>query len=404
MRPFPMKILLLCNKPPWPPLEGGPIAMNAMVKGLIESGHQVKVLAVNALKYNVKASDIPESYKSDTGIELVDVDLSLRPLPALWSLIKRESYHVSRFISGDFKAALKRILLNEKFDIIQFETLYTTPYISLIRSLSNAKLVLRAHNIEHLIWKRIANGERNPLKKFYLSQLASALEKYEIQTLNLLNGVVAITANDASWFIRVKSNLPVTAIPFGMNISERIKAENGSHAHKNFFHLGSMNWMPNQEGIRWFLKEVWTEAAKMYPGITFSLAGRSMPGEFLKLTAPGVVVDGEVPDAYEYMKQHGVMIVPLFSGSGIRIKIIEGMMAGKAIITTPVGAEGIHYTHGVNILIVETAGEMLNAIEFAIKNPEAIDSIGNAARKLVAEEHNNSVLMQKLNSFYTELF
>lgn len=79
------------------------------------------------------------------------------------------------------------------------------------------------------------------------------------------------------------------------------------------------------------------------------------------------------------------------------------MMAGKAIITTPVGAEGINYTHGVNIIIVETAGEMLNAIEFALKNPEAIDSIGLAARKLVAAEHNNDVLMQKLNSFYIDL-
>jgi glycosyltransferase involved in cell wall biosynthesis len=399
-----MKILLLCNKPPWPPLEGGPIAMNAMVKGLIESGHQVKVLAVNARKYNVNASDIPESYQSETGIELVEVDLSLRPLPALWSLIKRESYHVSRFISNDFKAALKRILINEKFDIIQFETLYTTPYISLIRSLSDAKLVLRAHNIEHLIWKRIAGGETNPVKKFYLSHLASALEKYEKQTLNLLNGVVAITPIDASWFIREKSNLPVTAIPFGMKTTASGAAESSTHAHKNFFHLGSMNWMPNQEGIRWFIKEVWPEATELFPGITFSLAGRSMPGEFSKLSAPGVVVDGEVPDASEYMRQHGVMIVPLFSGSGIRIKIIEGMMAGKAIITTPVGAEGINYTNGKNILIAETAGEMLKAIEFVMKNPEAIDSIGNAARQLVAAEHNNSLLMQKLNSFYIDLY
>ena len=110
-----MKILLLCNKPPYPAFEGGPMAMNSIVTGLLEAGHQVKILAVNSEKFNVKASDIPEEYRQKTGIELIDVDLSIRPLRAFLNLFSKKSYHVERFISEDFKARLTEVLKKEQF-------------------------------------------------------------------------------------------------------------------------------------------------------------------------------------------------------------------------------------------------------------------------------------------------
>ncbi len=399
-----MNILLLCNKPPWPPLEGGPIAMNAMVKGLMNAGHHVKVLSVNSNKYNVQPGDIPEDYKKSTGIELVYLDLSIKPLPAFLSLVKNESYHISRFISKEFETALIRILKAEKFDVIQFETLYTTPYISLIRGLSDARLVLRAHNIEHLIWKRIAKGTTNPLKKWYINKLARTLEDYEKSVLDKLDGVVAITGKDANYFRSIKPGLKVIDIPFGIdadtdNPTMTVEPTQGY----KLFHLGSMNWMPNQEGIRWFLNEVWPDLHARYPELTFSLAGRAMPQWLVKLKIPGVIVDGEVPDALAYMQQHDAMIVPLFSGSGIRIKIIEGMLAGKTIITTTVGAEGINYTAGKELLIANDAPDFARAIEILIVQPFAYQEIGRSARELVLKEHNNALLMEKLTDFYSSL-
>ena len=399
-----MKILLLCNKPPWPPLEGGPIAMNAMVQGLLKNGHQVKVLSVNSNKYNVKAEDIPAAYKKSTGIELVYLDLSIKPIPALIHLLKNESYHISRFVSDDFEKVLSRILKEERFDIIQFETLFTTPYISLIRSLSDARLVLRAHNIEHLIWKRIANGTRNPLKKWYLNHLSETLCNYEQSVLEKLDGLVAITAKDAGYFKQLQPELPVIDIPFGMDVDgvsspKPIPPTRGL----KLFHLGSMNWMPNQEGIKWFLEKVWPDLYARNPELTFSLAGRGMPQWLTTLKIPGVIVDGEVPDAQAYMDSHDAMIVPLFSGSGIRIKIIEGMLAGKTIITTPVGAEGINYTPGKDLLLAGDADEFIQAVEFLLNQPQAHQEIGQAARELVRRDHNNAVLMEKLTKFYTLL-
>lgn len=399
-----MNILLLCNKPPWPPLEGGPIAMNAMIQGLLKNGHQVKVLSVNTNKYNVKPEDIPDDYRKSTGIELVYLDLSIKPIPALIHVLKNKSYHISRFISTDFEKVLARILKEEHFDIVQFETLFTTPYIPIIRRLSDARLVLRAHNIEHLIWKRIASGTRNPLKKWYLNHLSKTLHSYEHSVLKMLDGVVAITGKDADYFTQLQPELPVIDIPFGMNVESDSPAEPIPPTRGlKLFHLGSMNWMPNQEGIKWFLDKVWPDLHSRNPMLTFSLAGRGMPQWLTSLKMPGVIVDGEVPDAQIYMDNHDAMIVPLFSGSGIRIKIIEGMLAGKTIITTPVGAEGINYTPGKDMLLASNADEFIQSVEFLLNQPQAHQEIGKAARELVRRDHNNALLMEKLTKFYTLL-
>ena len=400
-----MKILLLCNKSPWPPLEGGPIAMNAMATGLIKAGHQVKILAINSNKYSVSQRSIPEDYRLKTGIETVYIDLSVRPVAAFFNLFTGKSYHVERFITKHFENALTAILKKEKFDIIQFETLFTSPYLKLIRSLSDARIVLRAHNIEHLIWERIAGGCANPVKKLYLNHLARTLKMYEVETLQQVDGIVAITNKDAEFFRDAAPQTPVIAIPFGISadVSDELPQNVKEDKFPTLFHLGSMNWIPNQEGIRWFIKNVWPAVSARHPQLKFHLAGREMPGWLKETKIPGIVIDGEVPDAKEYMLSHTLMIVPLFSGSGIRIKIIEGMQACKAIITTAIGAEGIAVLNGEHLLLAEDAEGFINAIDQCLETPGLIHKLGQNAQTLVKRDHNNDVLMQKISEFYEQL-
>jgi len=401
-----MNILLLCNKSPWPPSEGGPIAMNAMAEGLINADHSIKILAINSNKYSVDPDSIPSDYRIRTRIEAVYIDLSVKPLPALLNLFSGKSYHVERFISKDFETALVRILKTEKFDIVQFETLFTTPYAKIIRQLTNARLVLRAHNIEHLIWERIALGCKNPLKKIYLSHLARTLKSYEIETCRQMDGIVAITAKDADFFRRLAGKIPVTDVPFGINFQLNHTAADQSEEpphEAGLFHLGSMNWIPNQEGIKWFISKVWPKVHTLYPELKFHLAGREMPEWLKNSNQPGIKIDGEVPDAMAYMKSRSIMVVPLLSGSGIRIKIIEGMLAGCAIITTPIGAEGIGFTDGENILIADEAEAFVEKISQLIQNPGLAEKIGKNARLLVKKDHNNQILMQNLTDFYKGL-
>lgn len=399
-----MKILLLCNKSPWPLHEGGPIAMHAIISGLLKAGHEVKVLAANTNKYFVSPESIPAEFAEKTRIEFAYIDLSVRPLGALYNLLTGQSYHVTRFLNRDFEQKLIRILKEDSFDLIQCEMLYTTVYLDIIRKYSKAPVVLRAHNIEHLIWKRIAENSHNPLKKFYLKQLYLTLRAYELEILKKVNGIVAITAKDAGFFSEYAGKTPVISVPYGRDLAKGPDKPKTEHVIvPDLFHIGSMNWIPNAEGIQWFLSMVWPELHKEFPNLKLYLAGRMMPDWLLRSEYPNVVIDGEVPDASVYMQQHSVMIVPLFSGSGIRIKIIEAMENGKAVITTSIGAEGIQYKSGVDLMIADSKEAFIAAIRKLITETEFRQTICDNARELIRSKHDNALLIRDLEAFYKNI-
>ena len=396
-----MKILLLCNKPPYPASEGGPMAMNSIITGLLDAGHQVKILAVNSEKFNVKESDIPDEYKKKTGIELIDVDLSVKPTNAFLNLFTKKSYHVERFISDDFKAKLIEVLEKEQFDIVQLEMLYMAPYVEDIRAHSKAMIVLRAHNVEHKIWERIAKETRPLLKRWYINHLAKTLKEYELNALETVDGIAAITRKDAAFF-RKYSSKPVIDIPFGV-YPEEFTPKYEIEGKPKFYHIGSMNWMPNEEGIRWFINEVLPKTVEKVPDFVYHLAGRNMPEWLTTMDDPHVDVVGEVPDAKAFVADHDVAIVPLLSGSGIRIKIIESMAMGKTVITTRVGAEGILYDEEVNLIIAENKAKMVEAIRSINENPQIAVKIGQAARRLVEETYDNRKIIARLLMFYEQI-
>ena len=396
-----MKILLLCNKPPYPASEGGPMAMNSIITGLLDAGHEVKILAVNTEKFHVKESDIPEEYRKKTGIELIDIDLSVRPLMAFLNLFTKKSYHVERFISDDFKKRLAEVLQKEHFDVVQLEMLYMTPYVETIRKHSKAMIVLRAHNVEHKIWERIAKETKFFLKRWYIKHLAKTLKEYELNALETVDGIAAITRKDAAFFRKYCSK-PIIDLPYGV-YPEEFTPNSEIEGKPKFYHIGSMNWMPNEEGIRWFIDEVLPKTVEKVPNFVYHLAGRNMPEWLKEMKDPHVNVIGEVPDAKAFVSDHDVAIVPLLSGSGIRIKIIESMAMGKTVITTRVGAEGILYDEEVNIIIAENKAKIVEAIRSLNENPAIAVRIGQAARKLVEETYDNRKIIARLLMFYEQI-
>ncbi len=393
---------MLCSKSPWPKYEGGPIAMYAMITGLQAAGHTVKVLAANTNKYTVDPETIPADFKEKTQIEFVDLDLSISVFGAACNFLSRKSYHISRFHTKAIANKLTQILRNETFDIIQLETLQMATYLDIIRKYSKAPVVLRAHNIEHKIWQRIADNCPNPFKRIYINHLYKALKRFEIGILNKIDGIIAITPVDARNFDKLSHSSNIVSIPFGINLNSL--PENPVQPElASLFHIGTMNWFPNEESIKWLITEVWPEVNKRMPEIELHLAGRYMPPWLLKLSKPNITVDGEVPDVWEYMQKFSIMVVPLFSGSGIRIKIVEAMAAGKAIITTAIGAEGINYENGQHLIIAKDAKSFTDAIIKLCNDKNLRDTLGKNARMLIAKEHDNNMLMKKLTDFYTGL-
>ena len=375
------------------------MAMNQLVEGLANAGHSVKVLAVNSKKYHIKKEDVPQEYINKTHIEWIDVDLSVKAWPALTHFVSGKSYHVARFVSEAFESKLLEVLKTERFDIVQLETLFLAPYIPVIRANSDSKIILRQHNIEHLIWKRMAVRNRFSLKGIYFYHLYKTLKEYELNLLNKVDAVLPITEKDAAFF-REHTQTKIQAIPFGVEIPE----ESGSQEPENaLFYIGAMNWMPNIEGLRWLLKNVWPTLNLKFPELKFYIAGREMPPWLLNLKVNNVVVLGEVEDAEQFVRSKKIAVVPIFSGSGIRIKIIESMSLGKAIVSTTTGAEGINYENGKNIFIADTAEAFIQDISTLYTQPESAEKMGREARQLIIEEHQTGGIIRRLTGLYEEI-
>jgi glycosyltransferase involved in cell wall biosynthesis len=397
-----MRILQLCNKPPFPPIDGGTKAMLTLTKGLLRAGHEVKVLSISTPKHPLNPEEIPPELLAKTSMEGVFVDTSLNIVDAFTDLVTADNYNISRFFSPDMDIRLIRLLTTEQFDVVLLESLFMTPYIPTLRRYSRARIVLRSHNLEHVIQQRIALGERNFLKRPYRQFLAKQLERYEMEVLHKVDGVAAISPADADHFISHGTDTPVTTIPFGVD-PEAYPMGAPTDGHAGFFHLGSMDWLPNEEGIRWLLREVWPAVMAARPQARLHLAGNKMPEDLLNASIAGVEVLGRVPDAIAYMQAHPIMVVPLFSAGGMRVKIIEGMAMGRAVISTSIGAEGIACTDGRDILLANDADAFVAHMVQLTDDPERARRIGRAAHQLVVGHYSEAAIARDLSSFFQDL-
>ena len=395
-----MKVLQICYKPPYPPVDGGTVGMHCITKGLLADGHNVKVLSVFSDKHPVRYKSMDDDYRSATRFEAEYIDLSIHPLDAAVSLLCGESYNVKRFESKSFANKIIDVLSKDTFDIIQVESIFLAPYVPVIRSHTNTPIVMRAHNVEYMIWRKLALSTSSPLKRWYIKKLALSLRAYELEHVNDFDGIVCVTDLDADTFRREGCRRPIMVRPFGIDPKPAI---NTNVEPYSLFHIAAMDWQPNLDGVNWFLDKVWPLIHNKLPQVNLYLAGRKMPETLLTLKLDGVHVVGEVPDAFEFMASKQINIVPLLAGSGIRVKIIEAMSIGKPVISTTIGAEGIKYTDGKDILIANTPEEFMHQIERCLNTPQLLEHIGSNAHSLAMKEYDNNALSKRLVDFYNKI-
>lgn len=394
-----MKILQVCNRIPFPPKDGGSIGIYNYTKEYSESGNEVTMLAMNTKKHFINLSDLPKNFTNFADIHSVYIDNSIKTTEAFFSFFKGECYILKRFISKEFEKKLIEILEKNKFDIVHLDGLYVSPYTEIIRQYSNAKIVYRAHNVEYLIWERMAQNTFFGLKKIYFNTLAAQLKEYERQQLNKFDLVVAITHEDEAMIKQLGCKAPIIVSPAGLEL-EKYEPDFSHTEFPSLFYIGGLDWMPNQEGLLWFLKNIWAEVHKEFTQLKFYIAGRNMPKWFGKLKYPNVMIVGEVEDAMSFMNSKSIMLVPLLSGGGMRIKIIEGMAMGKAIISTSIGAEGIVHSHWKNILIADKPYEFVRYISQCVSDKLFCEKTGNAAMEFVKEKYDNKKVVKELIDYY----
>ena len=398
-----MRILQLTNKVPYPPRDGGAIASLTLARELAKAGHEVIVLAMNTSKHFLESDQIPSLQLSGLRVDIVPVDTRIRWHHALANLLfSRLPYNAIRFISDDYRAHLRILLAENNFDFIILDQIYTGLYLDDIRSCTSTPIVLRAHNIEHEIWERTAKSSAG-LKRLYLAILASRIRRFELSLINRYDALVPITQRDADHFTKFGNKKPCHVLPAGMDVPE-LPLEEAPKMAISVAHLGALDWLPNQDGIRWFIRQVWPIIRKNIPGIEFHLAGRNAPERFdIQTAAPGVVFHGEIDDAAGFIKVHQIFVVPLFSGSGMRIKLLDYMSAGRATVTTTIGAEGIAIVSGREAFIADQPEDFANQIISLARNPERCAEVGRNARKFILNNFDNQTLITEFTDFLTTI-
>ncbi len=398
-----MKILQLSKKFPYPPKDGEIIAINHLSKALRASGCELTLLAMNTSKHPFSIKDLPSDFEHYKAIYSVDIDNRVKALDAFFNLFSSRSYHIERFVSKNYETQLIEILKTEKFDLVQLETLYLAPYIPIIRRYSDAKIALRSHNVEHEIWKRIAKNTAFGPKKWYLQLLTRRLERFEQEQLNTADILVAITGKDLDFFKTMGLNISHCVAPIGLNLKEYPASIIDSQKKPKLSFIGALDWIPNVEGLQWLLQEVWPLVLDKEPDAQFHIAGRHSPAWLLQNKQKGIKIHGEVASATAFMGEYEILLVPLLSGSGMRVKILEGMAMGRLVISTSVGIEGIFAQDGKEVFVADTPLDFANKIIEALRRASQVAEMGVAAHNFISTHFDNMSIAQNLLLKYKDL-
>jgi glycosyltransferase involved in cell wall biosynthesis len=240
------------------------------------------------------------------------------------------------------------------------------------------------------------------IQKIYLGIQAKRLRKFEHEIFLSVDAIVPITDADAVYISKLSSS-PIHSAITGVDFKKYPKTNSTDFNPLSIFHFGSMDWIPNQEAVDWFLAKCWPVISCQVPEAKFVIAGRNIPKRFKLLANERIIVLENVPDAAEIYNQFNVMIVPVLSGSGMRIKIVEGMCFGKAIVSTQIGAEGINAKHGKDILLIDEPSEFANAVIRLLKNENERFVLEENAYSFARNHFDYLSVAGNLVAFYNQL-
>ena len=393
-----MRVLQLTKKVPFPSKDGESMAILSLASSLVSNGVSVDLLSLNTNKHRFSSNlyDLDSTiYRS---INMVEINTDFHPISFLINLFSSIPYQISRFVKKEYKVKLVSLLTQNKYDFILLETVYLTPYISVIKRYSSAKILLRTHNMEYEIWDRLYKGANWGVSKLLYQWLAHQMFRYESFRLHSIDYLIAISKRELLMFKASYPSLNGSVVPITWNASKESyqKTLKSNTQNISLFFIGSLDWKPNQEGLLWFLHKVWPICQAKFPHLSFYVAGRNMPEKIKQMTLDGVFMMGEVDDAAAFVNQHDIAIVPLLSGSGMRAKIIEAMALGKVVITTSIGLEGIEAQDAFNVCLADSPEDFVNVIQFLLTHPDQMIKMGINAHHNIMNNYESVTMGKKL--------
>ena len=391
-----MRLLYLTNKPIFPLVDGGCKAMFRFLVCLLEGGNEIDHICISTHKHPFDADSYPGDLRKKISVEHVRIATEVKPKEVVKHLFNRRSYNIARFDSPLLHEKINYHLKQKEYTHVILDSLYTCPYIDTIRSASKAKIIVRTHNVEHLIWQQLASNQKGTFRKWYMKRLAEDLKRYEITVLNKADFVFSITSDDSEKFKKLGIKSSMHTIPVAIHVP----ADSADYSRRSICFLGAMNWGPNLEALKILRNSIFPKLRSKYPELQFNLAGSFMNDQFPSVMEEGFINHGFVENSNEFLKDHGILVLPLLSGSGVKIKVLEAMALGIPIVTTTVGAMGIE---GKDALIITDKEDlMIEMISTLIESEETRASLGSAARDIVIKNYSTVSIAGQIQHLLNE--
>ena len=345
--------------------------------------------ALNTTKHYKDLKEFPPEVENEINLKVFDVDTSPTIPSALGNLLfSNTPYHSIRFLVQPMVDWLNGFNENE-FDFVLLEGAFMGDYLREAQRIGQ-HCTLRAHNLEHKIWERTSEAGSNPLKKWYLTLQSKRLKKFEeVLTVNA-DSVWSISAEDKKWFDQYNAN--TTTIAASIEQKELLK----DLAPLSCFHLGALDWEPNLQGLEWFLTSVWPRVLKEISSATFHIAGNNPPKHLQSDQSKNIIVHGRVPDAEVFAKSHGIAIVPLLAGSGVRIKIIMNASWGIPMLSTSIGAEGLFKTTEEGVELADSAQDFAATLIELLYSSKKAMALGKQANRHILGSFGPKSIQEKI--------
>lgn len=373
-----MRILYIAPKSPAPVVDGGCFAMMECLKGLSKLA-EVDGIILETYKhpYTKESEHILKQYLNSQTV--VKINTEVNPSGALVNFIRQKNYNLSRFKSEKLHHAIAE-KISSKYDYIVCDSLFAAAQLSHFKQEELPPVIIRSHNVESEIWKLHATLETSVLKRFYLRKLEKSLRKEEIEILNKASALWAISEEDKNWMLQNTRQKNICLLPVSVDLHPEFPVD---YNKNSFFHLGSMDWKPNQEAVQFLVQKIWKDS-RLAPLKLFIAGSKSEHFKFYNTDS--IEVLGWVKNSNEFMSQAGTLVTPIISGSGIRIKLLEAMALGIPCITTKLGAAGID-CEKAGIQLADSPESFIQIILKFHENAALRQEVGEKSRDYISKVH-----------------
>ncbi|MGV3658749.1 MAG: glycosyltransferase [Prosthecobacter sp.] len=379
-----MRILWVKHGTLFPPDTGGRKRTWSMLREIVRAGHELHYLALLPQGVTVSAAEEADAYatrktwithhETRKGSPRFFLDLAHN------FFLSRRPYVLDRYLCAEWRAAIAQHAAQA--DIVVCDFLTPAPNFAGLRL--PCPTVLFQHNIESQIWKRLSDTAGNSIKRAYLASQYRRMWQAEKSLSRDFDGIITVSPEDSA-FCRDQYHLPKVLgdVPTGVDV-EAFQPPAAPPPVPTIGFLGSMDWMPNIDGVLWFAREVLPRIRGRLPGTRVKIIGRNPPPSIQALAAdPLIEVTGTVPEVQPHVHACSLIAVPLLAGGGTRIKIFEAMAMGVPVVSTTIGAEGLPVQHGAEIQIADTPEDFATQTALLLTDTAAATALAMRARALM---------------------